>query len=523
MLQKKLLDDERFFDILERARLQAPEYMPAWNDFNTHDPGVMLLELLAWLTEAQRFHMSQAGEISAFFPLLGITPMHVSPALATVFLPQGHTLPLPSGVAITAEEVRFETSVPLISGNAVKVIQKHTCIEDIDCGHDPAHIEPATYLSQAGETLLFYEIGGVYKRIERFDKKQAHKTGFPVFSVNAKIPDGARLRAISCEHSSLSLHALGEADGFPNLRFTAQTRGQHILRSEFTLLIAEDRSLTTAQKWELVNDFRASRPADRHYTLDDETGEIVFGDGIRGLMPEGVVFISAMSLTRGEDGNIMAGKLKELTWGESRFPILQPQPAVGGRGREQAHETISRLKAESRQAVTAKDIEKLVLETPGLELKQAQAFENRSGGTREISVAVEPCGENISLTDEQLRRIRLHLEPYRLAGYEFKILSPKYVHINLNVELHTLRRDKMFICDLKEALRDLFHTSFSIFRAHIKVSELTAVLAAHRDVDRITLCDIRAYSAYVRMDAQGNLILDKGALARLDAVHLHVI
>lgn len=523
MLQKKLLDDERFFKIVEHASLHVAEYMPAWNDLNTHDPGVMLLELMAWLTEAQRFHMSQAGDVSAFFPLLGITPLRASPASATVFLQRGHTFPLPAGIPVTAEEVRFETSSPLLSGNVVTVIQKHTCIEDVDCGFNPAHIEPATYLSATGETLLFYETGGVYNRIKRFSEKMSRKTGFPVFPVDIHIPRGTRLRAVSCEYPSLSLRAIGEADGFPSLRFAVETRGQHILRDGFTLLIADDRTLSTARKWNLVDDFRASGPADRHYTLDDETGEITFGDGVRGLMPEGVIFVSSMSLTRGEDGNIMSGRLKELFWGGARYPVLQPQPAYGGKNREQAHETMSRLKAESRQAVTAEDIEKLVLETPGLDIEQTRAFAAESCKPREISIAVKPCGENAYLTDEQRRRIRLYLEPYRLAGYEFKIISPKYVHINIYLELRSLRRDNAFACELEDALRSLFRTSFSDFNAHIRVSALTAALAAHKDAARIILCEARAYSAHVRTDTHGNLFLGESALACLDAVHLHIL
>lgn len=523
MLQKKLLDDERFADIIERARLQITKYMPEWNDLNTHDPGVMLLELLAWLTEAQRFHMSQIGDISAFFPLLGVTPIRVRPASATVFLPQNRALPLPSGVPAMAEDIRFETSAPLIAGNAVQVIQKHTCIEDIDCGLNPNHIEPATYLSAMGETLFFYETGGVYERISRSGWKPSPKTGFPVFAVAAGIPAGAHLHTVSCERACCSSRIIGEADGFPNLRFKIDTRGQHILRDGFTLLIAADRSLSTARRWSLVEDFRASGSADLHYTLDDETGEIIFGDGIRGLMPEGVVFISTMSLTRGEGGDIMSGQLKELSWCKLRFPLLQPQPAEGGRNREQAHETMLRLKAESRQAVTAEDIEKLVLETPGLEIDQAKAFAIDTGRNREISIAVKPCGDNALLTAGQCRQIRLYLEPYRLAGYEFKIVSPQYVKISLHAELYALRRDNAFTYELEETLRGLLRTSFSGFNARIRVSALTAALARNKDVTRVTMCDVRSYSPHACADEQGNLFLDSGAIACLDAVHMHIL
>ena len=38
-------------------------------------------------------------------------------------------------------------------------------------------------------------------------------------------------------------------------------------------------------RWNRVDDFFASGPRDRHYVLDGASGELIFGDGINGLIP----------------------------------------------------------------------------------------------------------------------------------------------------------------------------------------------------------------------------------------------
>ena len=59
MLRTRKLDDQSFDEIVEQAKGRLPWLCPVWTDHNAHDPGITLLELMAWYKELQQFHMDQ--------------------------------------------------------------------------------------------------------------------------------------------------------------------------------------------------------------------------------------------------------------------------------------------------------------------------------------------------------------------------------------------------------------------------------------------------------------------------------
>lgn len=56
------LDDRRFDDLVEEARALIPHVYPQWTDHNPSDPGIILIELLAWLTETVLYRLDQIAE-----------------------------------------------------------------------------------------------------------------------------------------------------------------------------------------------------------------------------------------------------------------------------------------------------------------------------------------------------------------------------------------------------------------------------------------------------------------------------
>src|SRR5260221_10819399 len=70
------LFQRRFQDLVEIGRAQLPSLSPEWTDQNAHDPGITLMELLAWVGEAQLYSLSRQrrDERSAYSSLLGISP-----------------------------------------------------------------------------------------------------------------------------------------------------------------------------------------------------------------------------------------------------------------------------------------------------------------------------------------------------------------------------------------------------------------------------------------------------------------
>jgi predicted phage baseplate assembly protein len=70
------LDTRRWGDLVEEGRALVPRYAPGWTDENMHDPGITLLELLAWLVEQDVYRANRIPErhVRKFLRLAGFEP-----------------------------------------------------------------------------------------------------------------------------------------------------------------------------------------------------------------------------------------------------------------------------------------------------------------------------------------------------------------------------------------------------------------------------------------------------------------
>ena len=68
------LFDRRFQDLVEIGRARLRPLAPEWTDHNAHDPGITLMELLAWVAEAQLYSVSRLrrDERASYAALLGL-------------------------------------------------------------------------------------------------------------------------------------------------------------------------------------------------------------------------------------------------------------------------------------------------------------------------------------------------------------------------------------------------------------------------------------------------------------------
>lgn len=81
------LDDTNFDTLLEGTRALIPTLAPQWTDHNLHDPGIMLLELMAWTAEAQIYALGRErrDERRAYAALLGVRPSGPTPAAGLIW------------------------------------------------------------------------------------------------------------------------------------------------------------------------------------------------------------------------------------------------------------------------------------------------------------------------------------------------------------------------------------------------------------------------------------------------------
>jgi hypothetical protein len=68
------LDDRRFDELVREARDRIAKSCPAWTDFNPSDPGMTLVELMAWLTEVTLYRLNRIPERSyaVFLDMMGV-------------------------------------------------------------------------------------------------------------------------------------------------------------------------------------------------------------------------------------------------------------------------------------------------------------------------------------------------------------------------------------------------------------------------------------------------------------------
>ena len=86
MLSARNLDDQTYEEIVRAAEGRLPWLCPVWTDHNAHDPGITILELMAWYKEMQQYHMNQVTDplrrklLKLAAKLNHTPPMEITPA-----------------------------------------------------------------------------------------------------------------------------------------------------------------------------------------------------------------------------------------------------------------------------------------------------------------------------------------------------------------------------------------------------------------------------------------------------------
>ncbi len=125
------LDTRTWADLVAEARALIPRYAGAWTDHNIHDPGITVIELLAWLVEQQIYRVNRvpAAHRRKFLSLAGVVPAAPRPARVALACPVADEAEhdLPAGVVIAAGDeehpICFQTrrSVRLVPASIVAV------------------------------------------------------------------------------------------------------------------------------------------------------------------------------------------------------------------------------------------------------------------------------------------------------------------------------------------------------------------------------------------------------------------
>lgn len=106
------LDDSSFEDLYGQAMERIRRQAPWWTHTEVSDPGIMLAEMWAMLTDMQSFYLDQVQEshYRKYLKLLGIRPEEGECARTWVFFEQvGEERTVPAGTKLLADGLVFET------------------------------------------------------------------------------------------------------------------------------------------------------------------------------------------------------------------------------------------------------------------------------------------------------------------------------------------------------------------------------------------------------------------------------
>ncbi|MGI8768539.1 MAG: putative baseplate assembly protein, partial [Propionibacteriaceae bacterium] len=111
------LDDRTFQDIVDDAKRRITRTCPDWNDHNVSDPGVAMIEHIAWATEMLMYRLNQVPDkmFVNFLSLMGIELFGSSAAstqlLFSLTAPQAQPVLVPAGTQVATDRIGSEEPV----------------------------------------------------------------------------------------------------------------------------------------------------------------------------------------------------------------------------------------------------------------------------------------------------------------------------------------------------------------------------------------------------------------------------
>ncbi len=266
------------------------------------------------------------------------------------------------------------------------------------------------------------------------------------------LPKGtANVRVVSFAPWFAAERWLGRSNGLAGQSF--QLPYLPVIGDTFELQVGRRNTISRDfiwEDWQRVDSFDASGPADRHFTLDINTGEIRFGDNIRGLIPEAAeeanICLLSYQAGGGESGNVAKEQINRLAVDLSLYKEIQvtnPASAKGGARPESLKEAKLRAKRELKKrtrAITVEDFEEIAQNTPGLRIARVKAIPNYAPGLKEypektapaqVTVVVVPFSQSATPVPSRgfLATVHEHLDQHRLLTTEIHVVGPGYVKV----------------------------------------------------------------------------------------------
>lgn len=282
------------------------------------------------------------------------------------------------------------------------------------------------------------------------------------------------------------------------------------------------------ETWLPKRDLLASGSFAREFVaeLDDAAAILRFGDGRHGMRPSAaeLPLRASFRIGNGAGGNLGPGSITHIVSTTTSIKaVTNPLPARGGVDPE----TIAQVRQNApvafrvqERAVTPEDYAAVAARHPGVQ--RAVATFRWTGSWHTVFLTVDRCG-GLEVDGEFKADLLALLERHRMAGYDVEIDSPRYVY--LEIELQVTVHPDYFQGEVVGALagllhnrilpggaRGVFHPDNFSFGQPVYLSPLYAAALGVPGVASVSI------TKFQRLGASGDTALEEGkiTLGRLE-------
>ncbi|MCR5251308.1 MAG: baseplate J/gp47 family protein [Lachnospiraceae bacterium] len=260
------------------------------------------------------------------------------------------------------------------------------------------------------------------------------------------------IRIVLYSEEVMRQYEIGRVLGYDDQELNLPLR--HLVQDSFCLIARR-----TDENGEYLYDFvrpEKSGEGALYYHLLENDGRIIIEEA--GDYIGADLFVAAAAVTEGEKGNVRAhSRFRAL----SELPVerwFNPGAGTGGAHRETIAEMGMRFRRDIDTpftAVTAKDYEKIALETPALCLRKAHAVIDEAENLVQIAVLPGVGGERPELSGIYKKEIAARLEERRLLTTRVLVLSPRYMEVHIRGTVYVKRHFENPRKDILETIRNL--------------------------------------------------------------------
>jgi len=152
-----VIDDRRYADLVAEARTRITRYASEWTDVNDNEPGMAVVQLLAWLSELLIHRLGSVPKLNylKFLELIGIELAPAQPARAELTFPVVATFPeptivIPSHTQVAAEVPGAETPVVFETERALIALGARLDAVQLDSGFATTDVSGANADARTG-------------------------------------------------------------------------------------------------------------------------------------------------------------------------------------------------------------------------------------------------------------------------------------------------------------------------------------------------------------------------------------